>query len=250
MREHQTRHEQEGRSRHAFRRRVAAAIPGLFVVGACVLIGVSALRDKKPATGSAANLTAHGVEVGQPSELRVGNALLRFPASVLPQPYSADEINKGKADKVTVLLDLKSWITPEPLANSEYFGLIRIGIEGNRTEIFENTRRALNGPWQSVIDHPETGLREYISADDRGGWGYRVYVPLDPMIRTPKGGALIYFCAGYPGRAPDRCRTQYQHLRGPYIEYYVGAPLLPNWKAVHTEVTRLVDGLIVSERAG
>jgi hypothetical protein len=218
-----------------------------------VLLGIAAsllprlFHEKKPATNSEAYRAAHGIAEGRANELRVKGVLLRFPPQYRPNPYTSGEIVRGRADRVSVDLDLGAWFDPRPLAHSHYLALVEIEIDRNRVEYAEGQRRQLAADWKSIGERADLGLREYVRARDDGGWGYRTYVPIDPGMRTPKGGLLIYDCAGRPGKEPERCGTRYQHPRGPYVEYYLSSMLLPRWREVHAEVLRTVDSFIVHE---
>jgi hypothetical protein len=173
--------------------------------------------------------------------------LLRFPPTYPPNPYSAGKIVRGQADHVDVDIDLASWFDPMPMGRSTYLALVPVRIEECRVEDVERNRSRIVGQWKSIGDRSDLGLREYVTQRDDGGWGYRLYVPLDARAVTLKAGPMIYTCSGLAGRDPDRCRTQYQHPQGPFVEYYLGAMLLPRWREVHTTVVQTVNSFFVHE---
>lgn len=127
---------------------------------------------------------------------------------------SGDEIVPGQADSITVDLGLGTWFEPPLTWHSHYGALVQIDIERDRTEDLGSGQRQLAKQWKSVTNRSDLGLREYMRPGDDGGWGYRTYVPIDPDVKTPKGGMIVYNCAGPSGKEPERCRTQYQHHRG------------------------------------
>lgn len=220
----------------------------LFVVLVIIVFFVVRhLNPKKPPTNSEAYLAAHGVTAGQTNALRVNGTLLRFPPAYLPNPYSAGEIVAGQADHVNVEIDLASWFDPRPLARSDYLALVPVKLETYRVEDIGRSRSLLAAQWKSVSELPALGLREYVTQRDDGGWGYRVYTPLDRSAVTPKGGPLIYSCSGRPGRTPDRCSMQFQHPQGLHVEYHLSAMLLPRWREVQTKVVQTVDSFLVDE---
>jgi len=230
--------------RDAMQYRVYRVIAHILLLGLGVLLASHLFRDPLD-VGSTAYRAAHGIVDGAANELRVKGVLLRFPPEYLPMPYSADEIVAGRADRVTVDLDLGSWFDPRPTARSRFIALVQVEIEKYRVENPEISQSQLAQPWKSVSEVPELGLREYVSAKEGGGWGYRIYVPLDARVKTPRGGMIVYECLGRVEARPDRCRTQYQHPSGPYVQYYLSGQLLPRWKEVHTEVLQTVNSFIV-----
>ncbi len=103
------------------------------------------------------------------------------------------------------------------------------------------------GRWKSIRDRHELGLREYVKERVGGGWGKITYEPLDPQVKTPRGGRFIFLCAGETPENPGGCMTYFQHPRGPQIKYYFGPEFFPNWKAVNTEVVKFAGSLMVEE---
>lgn len=203
--------------------------------------------NNKPSHNSEAYLAAHGIIKGRNNVLRIGPIKLSFPPDIRPEPYTSEKIVVGHADQVTFDIDLATWFNPPPLIQSTYLALVKVTIEMHRVENITTTREWLNKPWESIIDHPELGLREYISPSHNGGWGYRMYEPIDSTIRTPKGGPIIYTCSGRPTSAPERCITYFQNVKGPYVEYMLSSKLIPRWREVHNEVVETVDSIITSE---
>jgi len=210
---------------------------GIFV-SCCFFVGFAALRNKN---------FSHSMDLQSEDDVRIGSVRLRIPSQFYRHPHTNDNVGSGGTDSVSVILDLKTWFNPEPTANSEYIAEVRVNIDGVRAENVTQMEKVANGPWKSVEDRPEIKLREYVSLEDDGGWGYRTYVPIDVMVKTPSGGPLIYFCAGRPGQSPERCRTQYQHAKGLYVEYYLSSMLLPRWKEVHEEVSRVVSSFLIDK---
>ncbi|QEY15525.1 hypothetical protein D0C16_05790 [Cellvibrio sp. KY-GH-1] len=56
--------------------------------------------EGKPATNTPENRAAHGYVDGQVNEIRLGDALLRFPAGVQFEPSTLHKIVKGRADEI------------------------------------------------------------------------------------------------------------------------------------------------------
>lgn len=56
--------------------------------------------EGKPATNTPENRAAHGYVEGQVNEIKLGDALLRFPAGVQFEPSTLHKIVKGRADTI------------------------------------------------------------------------------------------------------------------------------------------------------
>lgn len=205
-----------------------------------------------PATNTDAYRALHGVYRGKPSELKIGDVLFRFPAEYMPEPYTdtrdVREIVKVKADRANVFVDLSAGKPLPTKRRAEGANVVRIEIIGSGYEADKNIENYFREwRWKSIKDRPELGLREYVKDRVGGGWGKITYEPLDPKIKTPRGGRFIFLCVGETPENPGGCTTDYQHPRGPLIEYYFGPEFFPNWKAVNAEVVKFVDSLIVEE---
>jgi len=201
---------------------------------------------RKPLANTDEYRAAHGIVHGRVNEIRVKGLLFRFPAAYLPEPETSDGIVRGQADTVRLHADLSFLLVPAPEFRSEAYGLVRIEI---RAQGFEDVRRkqerlAGHG-WESTRERPDLGMREYIEHGDSGGWGYRAYASDDPRWRTPRGGPIVFDCAGMRGSEPSQCRAAYQHPRGPLIVYYLSWNLLPRWREAHREVVGRVDSFIL-----
>lgn len=209
-------------------------------------------RHGAPSTNTEAYRALHGVYRGKASELKIGGVLFRFPAGYMPEPYTgtrdARKIVQGQAETATVFVDFSSGKPLPTQRRAEGAGVVRINIIGigyeadKKIEDYFKTNR-----WKSIKDRTDIGLREYVEDRVGGGWGKITYEPLDPKVKTPRGGRFIFLCTGDTPENPMGCTTSYQHPRGPLIKYYFAMELFPNWKAVNAEVVKFIDSLIVEE---
>ena len=246
-----------------FRKRRWAAIVAVVLVGAAgvyaagtreaakagarppVEIDLDIWPSRKPLSNTRAYREAHGLVPGAANALRVGDVLFRFPPGFAPEPYSAGRIVRGQADSLMVYLDLSRWITPQPRIASESNGLVRIEIQARGVEDLARREASLApAHWKAVREPPDLGMREYVEPSGFGGWGYLVYASKDARSRTPRGGPVIFSCAGLRGQEPSQCRSSYLHPSGPLITYYVSRELLPRWREVHARVVGQVDSFI------
>jgi hypothetical protein len=225
------------------RRKRLVMLFALFALGAALL---GACGDKKMMTNTKEYSKAHGIVEGRTNELRIKGVLFHFPPQYLPNPYSANKIVNGRADRATIHMDFSKWLNPVPTAHSEYIALVRVEIWQMGYEDDKKIEEQFaTEKWKSIQDRPDLGLREFIRSRDDGGWGYRTYESLDPKFKTPKGGRIVFDCSGLAGQYPNICRTVYQHPRGPLISYYLAGQLLPRWREVNAEVVKLINSLIV-----
>lgn len=227
-------------------------IKWLVLVGfSLTLLGWCKYKDNysAPASNTEAYRAQHGVYRGKPSELKIGGVLFRFPAEYMPEPYTETrdvrEIVKGKAERAKVFIDLSTGKPLPTTRRAEGANVVRIEINNSGYEADKNIENYFQKwRWKSINDRPELGLREYVK-DSVGGWGEVTYEPLDPKIKTPRGGRFIFLCVGVTPEKPGGCMSYFQHPRGPQIKYYFGPEFFPDWKSVNAEVVKFVDALIV-----
>ncbi|WP_132260551.1 hypothetical protein [Paucimonas lemoignei] len=204
--------------------------------------------EKKPSSNTEEYKEAHGILKNKISNLRIKGVLLSIPPELYPNPYSYDRIVRGQADKVTIHINLNSWLDQPTTVNSETLGLVRVEIGKHGYESDEKIEEYFNArKWASINRRPELDLIEYVEVGDSGGWGYRTFESTDPLLRTPNGGRLVFNCVGLPGKNPSQCRTFFQHQKGVLISYYLSGHLLKKWKDVHKKVIATVNDLIVQE---
>jgi hypothetical protein len=213
---------------------------------ALLLVAANVCAETRPVTGTEAYNRAHGLVEGKTNELRIRDSLVRFPPKFFPKPYTGGPIISGHADGATVHLDLSTWLTPPSLGNSEFSNLVRIEIGSDGYEDDKKIERYLSDrQWVLIRDRPDLGLREYVESGPGAGWGYRTYEPIGGRYKTPRGGRILFVCDGLAGKDPERCRTHYQHPKGPFVSFYLSGRLLPRWREVQEEVVKLVDSFIV-----
>jgi hypothetical protein len=225
-----------------------------------VLIGVSLavlwwcaeIRYGAPSANTDAYRALHGVYRGKASELRIGGVLFRFPAGYMPEPYTgtrdARKIVQGQAGRANIFVDLSTGRPLPTQRRAEGAGVVSIEIIDGGYEADKNIENYFReGRWKSIKDRHELGLREYVKERVGGGWGKITYEPLDPQVKTPRGGRFIFLCAGEAPENPGGCMTYFQHPRGPQIKYYFGPEFFLNWKTVNAEVIKFIDSLIVEE---
>ena len=227
-----------------------------------VIAQVSGCNREQPVERTEAYYTLHGLVPGQVNELQIGEYKFRFPAKNFPEPFTdakrASDIVKGKAERATVQLDLSSWFE-RPLVNPLQQGAV-VKVEFwphlNSGERIKTAQEAelKNGPWKSIENLAQIGLRRYARAT--GGWGELTYVPIDPAIKTPDGALMLYNCSAVyksiaDGKLPEAtdqpevCRVAFRHPGGPYIWYYLSGALMPRWQEVHQEVLNFVDTTLI-----
>ncbi|WEF35038.1 hypothetical protein [Pseudoduganella chitinolytica] len=215
-----------------------------FLVSFIVLI-YHGIADKKPPSNTPAYLIAHGIYVGQVNEIKIQDSLLRFPVTYLPNPHTTGKITRGQADYVSINIDLgppfdHHDVKPQPFDSPVSVVIHAYGIENVQREWSD-----INEPSWRVEELTAIGLRQYTSPQNDGGWGYRLYVPIDPKATTPKGGPIVFTCAGSARGEPNRCRLRYQHPQGVLVEYYLSGTLLSNWQQVHSRVLEVVNSFFV-----
>lgn len=242
------------------------------IVGLASLVAIGLWRNygyqqsRAPATGTPEYKALHGVVQGQVSELWVGKYRYRFPAEINVIPESsaekASEIVKGRADKVTVELDLSYLLDTPPLNARAVGSQIRVEL----ARLYEtpvkmtaaNVEMELgNERWKLVEDFPALGLRRYVRQDE-GSWGGLTYVPLDPRDRATIGGVTRYRCtpffAGLQGNQPlyktepQNCSTLIHHPRGPTVWVHFGGILLPHWREMHREILKFIDSTLIEPK--
>jgi hypothetical protein len=225
-----------------------------------VLIGISLtvwwwcaeLRHGAPSTNTDAYRALHGVYRGKASELKIGGVLFRFPAGYMPEPYTGTrdvrKIVLGQAETATVFVDLSSGKPLPTQRRAEGANVVRIEILASGYEADKKIENHFqHRRWKSIKERPELGLREYVKVGELGGWGDITYEPLDPKVKTLRGGRFIFKCEGNTPSDPGVCESYYQHPKGPSIQYYFAPEFFPSWKAVNAEVIKFVDSLIVEE---
>lgn len=229
---------------------------------------------------------AHGIVQGQPNELRIGGTLFRFPAGVGLNPYTAQEVYrtkdgspmtlsskecleqgkcekvatpivKGRADKVTLFLDVERSFLPQ----SKAFGSrgtgsmvsVQISSSPNNRQTQDKiaTQRAILRNQQEL---QELGLVEYVFADRKNpGDAHLLY--LAKNITAPLGDRLIIDCEPqYDSKKegfvdlPAFCTVTYQTSPGIMVVYgFDGEILLSQWLEIHHAVTHFIDSVVVKK---
>lgn len=91
-------------------------------------VSLGGCGDKKMMTNTEEYSKAHGIVEGRTNDLRIKGVLFRFPPQYLPNPYSADKIIEGQADRVAIHMDLSNWFNPVPTSHAESIALVRVEI--------------------------------------------------------------------------------------------------------------------------
>lgn len=192
-------------------------------------------KSGKPMSNTEEYLKAHGYAEGQVNEIRVGDALLRFPIGIKYSPETKKEIITGKADVVTGGFSHK--INAEAPSHLDMVRVeFRPYVEGVFT-LWEN--QLYKREWKSVVNKDDIGLVEYKEKIPKG-WGEITYVgKLDETI-------TIYSCTESGGQV-SQCWNRFPYKNIAFIDFYFSGENLKNWKAINNEVIKFVDSIIVEE---
>lgn len=225
---------------------------GKLLVALCVVILLPIgywvfTSEGKPATNTPENRAAHGYVEGQVNEIKLGDALLRFPAGVQFEPSTLHKIVKGRADTIRFGI-----FYPDLGENNSVHSGVQIMLKPALPEWTENLAeremRFDEEKWQKIVQRDDLGLTEYHSVNYEGGWGYIMYVAQNPGDKTPIGGKIMYDCAGNPRGRITHCRSAYNgylQKNKVMVMYYINGEHMKYWKEIHQKIVSLLDAIIV-----
>lgn len=230
-------------------------------------------NDKKLIENTEAYIAAHGIVPGQVNQIRIGSTLFRFPANVGLTPYTAQEtyrskngspmtlstkegmdkgiyerlytpIVKGQADKVSFYLMPERGYAPNP---NMFGGGIRVEISARKPRSWDGVNVNLDISLteiagRQIVDHPVTGLREYIGPKP---WIGSKYEDIRPDTIRALGHGKIFSCQPSPGF----CFIGHWN-ESKKIYYEIIAPasfVLKHWPEPANSVAAFIDSALVHQ---
>lgn len=203
--------------------------------------------EGKPATNTPENRAAHGYVEGQVNEIRLGDALLRFPAGVQFEPSTLHKIVKGKADTIRFGLFYPDLGDNNSTHNSIYI-MLKPALPDWTENSAEREKQFNKEQWQKIVYRDDLDLTEYHNVIYRGGWGYITYVAPYPKYQTPIGGKIGYVCTGNPGERIIQCKFSYNgYLQNKklMVMYIISGENMKDWNEIHQKVVSFLDTIIV-----
>ncbi|WP_157520198.1 hypothetical protein [Microbulbifer agarilyticus] len=191
------------------------------------------MSEKKPLTNTRESKIAHGYVEGYASEILVGDVLLKIPPDVNYTPESNGRVVPGKADQITFGLRYPD-IEPEDSVN-----LVVIKVRRGFEDPGFSRNRIDRETWVDIKDLNDLGLTEYRKNTKSTAHGYVMYTPVEGVVRTPKGGPIIYSCQGNYLRVVS-CYTGFELQDGLYVEYIFPYALIENWRKIQVDVQKFV----------
>jgi len=229
-------------------------------------------KEPKLQENTEAYFAAHGIVPGQDNELRIGGTLFRFPAGVGLNPYTAQEairtkdgspmtlsqkecleqgkcekvatpIVKGQVDKVTFYLDPTRDYAPSP---NPYGGGVAIDIEARQSPSKSRVNANLGNylkeiQGRKVIEHPASGLREYLAPKS---WIGSIFEDVRPETEKASGHGKFFGCQ--PGPKGFCFIAYWDTVKNyQYVIMVANVFVVEHWPVLDPAVARFMDSVIV-----
>jgi hypothetical protein len=218
---------------------LAVLAVSLALLGACV--------KEKPMSNTPEYRAAHGIVEGRANTLRVGDSAFQLPPGAVFDVYTADAIQPGRADKLTLFISVDRLLNPAPRAGAiakgdGYVVRTEISHRGLAAEGFghEVDPKTLHGP----AARQDLGLLEFVRATPppTAYHADRVYRPIH---QEGDRRDVEIFCGlawpNDPARISGLCRTAYHTPSGLLVQSYFDYDLLRHWPVVAREVGERVS---------
>ncbi|MFJ4145698.1 hypothetical protein [Pseudomonas sp. NPDC089734] len=213
--------------------RCLALIPLFLFMAAC--------NKEAPGINTPEYRAAHGITEGEPNSVQVAGSTFLLPRDVEFDLYTAGTIQAGKADKLTLYLNMGFLFTP-PRTGSAGKGekhMIRTEISSRGNPDHGERLLSLDEKTGTPVDRVDLDLIEYPINSPAPADNSRTYIY---RAREPGSNAkpTAFFCSvvwpNDPSRRNGTCRTSFYNHSGLLIQSFFSYDLLKYWKAITDDV--------------